>query len=143
MQLIPGERTDVHLCRGNTVAEVAVEDDGLAVRVGAQGEEQRKWRRPEGECRIAKPVLLSVYPRQAGSRAFVEGQSELGLRHGCVYRFIQIFNRFDEMRLTHNDVSIGRKFHADRFDVKQSSPHFDVKDNPYAPRLRSALTRSM
>jgi len=39
-----------------------------------------------------------------------------------LYRFIQIFNRFDEIRLNHNDFGIGRKFHADRFDAKQSSP---------------------
>jgi len=31
-------------------------------------------------------------------------------------------DRFDEMRLTHNDVGIGRKFHADRFEFKHSSP---------------------
>src|SRR6516165_12285031 len=61
--------------------------------------------------------------REARPHSRLPASSRLqSLLHGCAYSLIQIFDRFDEMRLTHKDVGIGRKFDADRFDFKHSSP---------------------
>src|SRR5271166_3146784 len=69
---------------------------------------------------LLKRLIIPVEPCQTCPGTFIEGQAELGLGRCCGDCFIQVFHGLDEMRLTNNDVGIGRKFHANRLDLEHS-----------------------
>jgi hypothetical protein len=52
----------------------------------------------------------------------VEGQPELGLRHGVHHRLVHVFRSFDEVRLADNDVGVFRELHPNRFKLDQWRP---------------------
>lgn len=70
-------------------------------------------------CRRFQFLVVAFGTREAFSRSLIEGNSELHLRHSVDDRFVDVFHRLDEMRLTQNNVGASRDVQPDCFEFHQ------------------------